>query len=305
MPRHVQAPFGADHDDHDRLLMVRLAADDLSRDERPAAESVRTSCAQCAALADDVRRISLATARLPVPRRPRDFRLTATQARQARGSILRRLMERLSAPGLGVLQPLGAAAVAIGFVLVVVGMGLPAMGGASPQALDYDVHSANASPASASSPDAAVPDDGADDRGTAAPAAGAESDGFGGGPPTREEPSSRTHISGGGVEAPAGNDEPAGTADLESTARPEPAASDSASEPTLVTGGQAEPAASAAPREDTVVEAGDPEHLAQAQTGTPAGAGLVTLGLLLGLSGLLVLTLRVLSVRMGRDPAIR
>lgn len=296
MPRHAQAPFGADHDDHDRLLVVRLASDDLSREERPAAESLRATCAQCAALVDDVRRISLATARLPLPRRPRDFRLTATQARQARGSILRRLMERLSAPGLGVLQPLGAAAVAIGFVLVVVGMGLPAMGGGSPAALESDVHSANATPGSATVPDAAPPE-GADDPGTAA--GGAEPGGFGGGPPTREQPSARTSVTGGGAEAPAGNDEPG------STARPEPAASGSAAGPTLVTGGQVEPAASAAPREETVVEAGDPERLAQAQTGTPAGAGLVTLGLLLGLSGLLVLTLRVLSLRMGRDPAIR
>ncbi len=298
MPRHAQAPFGADHDDHDRLLVVRLASDDLSREERPAAESLRATCAQCAALVDDVRRISLATARLPLPRRPRDFRLTATQARQARGSMLRRLMERLSAPGLGVLQPLGAAAVAIGFVLVVVGMGLPGMGGGSPAALESDVHSANATPASATVPDAAPPE-GADDPGTAAPAGGAEPGGFGGGPPTREQPSARTSVTGGGVEAPAGNGEP------ESTGPAEPAASGTAPGPTLVTRGQVEPPASAAPREAAVVEAGDPERQAQVQTGAPAGAGLVTLGLLLGLSGLLVLTLRVLSLRLGRDPAIR
>lgn len=299
MPRHVQAPFGADHDDHDRLLVVHLAADDLSHDERPAAESLRASCADCAALVDDVRRISLATARLPLPRRPRDFRLTPTQARQARGSILRRLMERLSAPGLGVLQPLGAAAVAIGFVLVVVGMGLPAMGGGSPQAIEYDVHSANATPASATGPDAAAPPESADDPGTAAPDAEAESDGFGGMPPAGEKPSARTRITEGGGEAPAGNGDP------ESTGRPEPAASDTASAPTLVTGGQVDPRASAAPRGDTVVEGEDRDRPARVQTGTPAGAGLVTLGLLLGLTGLLVLTLRVLSLRIRRHGAIR
>ena len=298
MPRHAQAPFGADHDDHDRLLVVRLASDDLSREERPAAESLRATCAQCAALVDDVRRISLATARLPLPRRPRDFRLTATQARQARGSILRRLMERLSAPGLGVLQPLGAAAVAIGFVLVVVGMGLPAMGGGSPAALESDVHSANVTPGSATVPDAAPPE-GADDPGTAAPAGGAEPGGFGGGPPTREQPSARTSVTGGGAEAPAGNDEPG------SAARPEPAASGSAAGPTLVRGGHVDPRASAAPRGDTVVEAEDRDRPARVQTGTPAGAGLVTLGLLLGLTGLLVLTLRVLSLRIRRHGAIR
>jgi hypothetical protein len=118
-------------------------------------------------------------------------------------------------------------------------------------------------------------------------------------PPTGEKPSTRTIITGGGVEAPAGNDEPG------STARPEPAASGSAAGPTLVQGGQVDPRASAAPRGDTVVEAEDGDRPAQVQTGTPAGAGLVTLGLLLGLTGLLVLTLRVLSLRIRRHGAIR
>lgn len=299
MPRHDQAHLGADHDVHDRLLVVRLASDELSADELQAAESLRATCTRCAALVDEVRRIALATARLPLPRRPRDFRLTPAQARQTRGSILRRLMERLSAPGLGVLQPLGAAAVAIGFVLVVVGMGLPATGGGSPAALEYDVRSANATPGSATEPDAVAPGEGMEDGGTAAPAGGAEPGGVGGVRPTRAKPSTRTVITRGGVEAPAGNDEPG------STAQPEPAASGKTPEPTLVTGGQVDPRASAAPREDTVVEAEDRERPAQVQTGTPAGAGLVTLGLLLGLTGLLVLTLRVLSLRIRRHGAIR
>ena len=38
MPRHDQSPPGADHQSHDRLLVVRLASDDLSREERQAAE---------------------------------------------------------------------------------------------------------------------------------------------------------------------------------------------------------------------------------------------------------------------------
>jgi hypothetical protein len=54
-----------------------------------------------------------------------------------------------------------------------------------------------------------------------------------------------------------------------------------------------------------VVEAEDRDRPARVQTGTPAGAGLVTLGLLLGLTGLLVLTLRMLSLRIRRHGAIR
>ena len=88
--------------------------------------------------------------------------------------------------------------------------------------------------------------------------------------------------------------------------QPEPAASGPASGPPELAGGQAEPGASAEVR-DAGVRAADEreERLARVQSGSPAGAGLVSLGLLLGLSGLLVLILRVVSLRTGRDPSIR
>ncbi len=296
MPRHDQAPPGADHDSHDRLLMVRLASDDITRAERPAAEALRSACDECAALIDDVRRIARVTAILPAPRRPRDFRLSAEEARQARGSVLRRFMERLSAPGMGVLQPLGAAAVAIGFVMVVVGMGLPAMGGASPASN----HAFDASPGAAASAQDQAAAEGAGRPSAGAPGAEADPDGFGGMQPVQERPSSRPGITRSGSEAPAAG----GNSD--GTDQPEPAASGPASGPPELAGGQAEPGASAEVR-DAGVRAADEreERLARVQSGTPAGAGLVSLGLLLGLSGLLVLILRVVSLRTGRDPSIR
>lgn len=294
MPRHDQAPPGADHDSHDRLLMVRLASDDIPRAERPAADALRSACAECAALIDDVRRISRSTATLPAPRRPRDFRLTAEQARQARGSILRRFMERLSAPRMGVLQPLGAAAVAIGFVLVVVGMGLPGMVGSPASQFAVD-----SSPGAAASPPELGAAESAGRPSAAAPGAEAAPDQFGGTPSMQEEPSSRPGITRGGSDAPVAG----GNSD--GTDQPQPAASAPASGPTEVAGGQAEPRASAAPRDAGVRAPVEPERLALTQSGTPAGAGLVSLGLLLGLTGLLVLILRVVSLRTGRDPSIR
>jgi len=168
MPRHDHSPPGADHQSHERLLLIRLAADDLSSAERPAAEALRAGCAECADLARDVDMIAHATARLPAPSRPRDFRMSPEQARMAHGTFIGRILERLAAPRLGILQPLGAAAVAIGFVLVVVGLGLPGMGGASSAVQAPGVYSA-------ADPSPAMHLTGSD----AAPAEGARSDGGG------------------------------------------------------------------------------------------------------------------------------
>jgi hypothetical protein len=100
-------------------------AGDLHADEIPIAETLVARCAECAALAEELRSISLATASLPAPRRTRDFRLTPQQAAGLRGSEWTRLLRWLAAPRMAILQPLASAAVAIGLVLVVVGTGFP------------------------------------------------------------------------------------------------------------------------------------------------------------------------------------
>lgn len=321
-----EAPPGADHQSHDRLLIARLASGDLPGAAQPAAEALRRTCPECASLARDLAHISRATAALPAPRRPRDFRLSPEQAHQARGSIVRRLMERLSAPRLGVLQPLGAAAMAIGFVLVVVGMGLPGMVG-SPAAGEPHMYSAGV-PSSPSevTPDVDAPAEGAgepqvrgtDAPGPEAPTTAAVTDAPGtaaipeapstdspepvvGGPavdgrspaaegvaPTQAAASPASGIAGGGgddLEA-AGGDRPGAGADPSDDA------------------GVAYPDESPAPPRLSAIDAAD-ERLAQTEGRTLAGAGLVIIGLLIGLTGLIVIVLRVVSQRIGRDPAIR
>ena len=62
--------------------------DDSYPAEQPEARQLVETCNDCAALATDVRLIAASMQRLPQPRRPRDFRLTAEQAQRARGSAV-------------------------------------------------------------------------------------------------------------------------------------------------------------------------------------------------------------------------
>ncbi|MBA2275379.1 MAG: hypothetical protein H0W00_01600 [Chloroflexi bacterium] len=296
MPRFDQSPNGADHQSHDRLSVVSLAFGDLPAQERPAAQALRDTCFECAALADEVRLISLAMAQLPAPRRSRDFRLTQEQMQGARGSILRRLLEQLSAPRLGILQPLGAAAMAIGFVFVVVGMGFPGVSG-GPTSRDAEVYSAAQPSASADHGRAETVDDtplpevaGADSTpgAAAAPVAGAASPD--GGTEGSKDPQSGVDSGDGtaapGTEAPGSGEEPSGG----TSAQVDPDRPSGPADPDLPFG---EPG----------VDADD--RLGRVESGTPAGAGMVALGLLLGLVGLVAIILRVLSQRITRDPTTR
>lgn len=315
MPRHDQSPSGADHQSHERLLLIRLAADDLSGAERPAAEALRAGCKECAALVRDVERIARATADLPAPSRRRDFRISGEQARIARGTVIGRLLERLAAPSLGILQPLGAAAVAIGFLLVVVGMGLPSMGGASPAGEAPGMYdAAERSPAAPlTGTDAALAEGAPDATAAGSGAAPAEGDaGDSGGPPSNvsgvspsravASPASGPHVrsTGSGMGGLGRNGSDAGSTDAGSTD----------AEPSVVTGGQIKPGDSPAPPDLTSAEAVEEqrdaeERLAQLEAGTARGSGLVTFGLLLGSIGLVLIILRVLSHRMAPDRAIR
>jgi hypothetical protein len=123
-----------DHDRHDRLLVTRYAMGDAYPAEVAQAEELTQRCADCAALAADIRLIAARTSQLPEVRRPRDFRISAGQAEQLRGSWLERLLRPFSAPGWGVARPLAGAALVVGLSLAVIG-GLP-LGVASSGAAD-------------------------------------------------------------------------------------------------------------------------------------------------------------------------
>jgi hypothetical protein len=65
-----------DHDAHDRLRISALVAGDLDGAEQAAAEEQLKSCTECARLAADLRTVAVSLASMPVPPRPRDFRLS-------------------------------------------------------------------------------------------------------------------------------------------------------------------------------------------------------------------------------------
>ena len=113
----------ADHARHDRWLVVRAASHDadLTPAESASARALLDGCHDCASLAADITTIAHATAVSLAPARPRDFRLTPTQAAAARGGVLDRVGRWLASPRATMLRPLAGASLAIGIVLVAVG----------------------------------------------------------------------------------------------------------------------------------------------------------------------------------------
>ena len=159
--------MASDHRRHDRLLVARLAGGDAYPGELSEARSLVVSCPDCAALAEDIRALSHAVGQLPAMPRARDFRLSAEQAEQVRGSRLERLMRRLSGPGWGTVRPLAGVAISIGLVLSVIGampFGTPAGGpprdGDTMSSLQTEDERASLAPGDALSPgDAPSPAD--------------------------------------------------------------------------------------------------------------------------------------------------
>lgn len=108
-----------DHAGHDRQLVVAFASGDLPAEDVANARALVARCRRCAALVDEIARISTAMrVDLVAPPRPRDFRISSADAERLRGSALTRLMRRLASPRLQVLQPLAGAAMVIGLLLV-------------------------------------------------------------------------------------------------------------------------------------------------------------------------------------------
>ena len=105
---------------HDEVLVARLAAADLVASETVRARALVADCPACAALLGDLHAITQATATLPAPRRPRDFRLTEADAARLRPAGWRGLLRAFGQPRLAFAGPLatGLAALGIGGLLV-------------------------------------------------------------------------------------------------------------------------------------------------------------------------------------------
>jgi hypothetical protein len=127
------------HDQHDQLLVVSLAAGDLIGADRDRATSQIADCAECARLNDDLLVIARATAALPAAVRPRDFQLSPEQAARLRPAGLRRFVAAFASPRLAMTRQLGVGLTTLGIaglmlsVLGSINLGF-GMGAAAPAA---------------------------------------------------------------------------------------------------------------------------------------------------------------------------
>jgi hypothetical protein len=126
------------HAQHDQLLVVSLAAGDLTGADRDLAASLIVECAECHALHDDLVSIARATAALPAAVRPRDFQLSPEQAARLRPAGWRRFAAAFASPQLAITRQLGVGLTTLGLagllVSVLPNVSLPQAGsaGASP-----------------------------------------------------------------------------------------------------------------------------------------------------------------------------
>lgn len=123
--RNSNSTSHSDHLRHDRLLVTRFAMGDSFPAEKADAQALVHTCSDCAALAADIQLIAASMQRLPQPRRPRDFQLTAEQARRAQGSAVGRFFRALGGPGWTTLRPVAGVAMSIGLLLAAVGATMP------------------------------------------------------------------------------------------------------------------------------------------------------------------------------------
>lgn len=142
----------SEHRRHDRLLVARFAMDDAYPGERDEVLKMIETCAECAALAADVRTVATAMPRLPVTPRTRDFTITAEQAERLHGSGFSRWLRTLAMPGWASLRPVAGVALSIGLVMAVVGAGMPD----TPPAAEFRSDS-GAAPADAQAPESITP----------------------------------------------------------------------------------------------------------------------------------------------------
>ena len=129
------------HDTHDLELVAAFAAGDATGADLETVTALVASCADCAALHHDLRAIAAALPAIPVPVRPRDFRLTQEQAASLRPRGFRGILAAFASPKLSFATPLGTGLAAIGIVGVLVASGgLPVGGGATSGAAAEDAN---------------------------------------------------------------------------------------------------------------------------------------------------------------------
>ena len=135
------------HAQHDHLLVVSLAAGDLTAADRDRAASQIATCAECALLHDDLVAIERATAVLPAAVRPRDFQLTPEQAARLRPAGWRRFVGAFASPRFAMTRQLGVGLTTLGLaglmVSVLGSVSLPMAGSAAAPAEQQDLRSMN------------------------------------------------------------------------------------------------------------------------------------------------------------------
>ena len=127
--------LSAEHRRHDRLLVARFAVGDAAFGQDHEAADLVRRCSECAGLAADIKAISSSIGKLPAAPRSRDFRLTAEQAADLRGSRFERWLRGITGSGWATVRPVAAVALSIGMVMSVVGV-LPNLGAAAPGPVD-------------------------------------------------------------------------------------------------------------------------------------------------------------------------
>ncbi len=164
------------HDAHDPQLIAALLDRDLAADDGAVGRALLASCAACAALHADLVALASATRRMPLPERPRDFRLRPADAQRLRPNLVRRILGVLGTPRDSLSRPLAMGLTTIGLAGLLVGT-VPAVlpiGGAATGALETvgratDVQGDNYAISAAPEPG----DQGASGGGAEAPAASA------------------------------------------------------------------------------------------------------------------------------------
>ncbi len=152
------------HAQHDHLLVVSLAAGDLTAADRDRATSQIATCAECALLHDDLLAIARATAVLPAAVRPRDFQLSPEQAARLRPAGWRRFVAAFASPRFAMTRQLGVGLTTLGLaglmVSVLGSVNLGMAGSAAAPAEQQSLRSTNEFSAGgepAASPAAAAP----------------------------------------------------------------------------------------------------------------------------------------------------
>ena len=151
---HIREVQATSHDRHDPMPVAALAAGDLAGTERDQAVTLITTCADCAALHDDLVALARATAAAPPPvtTRPRDFRLTPADAARLRPTVWRRFVAAIGSSRSVLSRPMGVGLATLGLVGLLVGnvqIPIPAgQSAAAPAAADV----ASAAPGAAAFP---------------------------------------------------------------------------------------------------------------------------------------------------------